>query len=93
MTVTFYVKHSYQTGDFEILTPEEFEEKITELTNEYFLDDNGFDDYLSDRYSARYIFNFTQDTKAKVRSDYREFCRQEAKRDLTSLYSVVVKEV
>ena len=93
MTVTFYVNCDYRNKNFEILTPEEFEEKIAELANEFFSDDDGFDDYLSDHYSARDIFNFTQATKAKVVNDYRESCRQDARQDMNSLYSIVIKEV
>lgn len=93
MTVTLYIKHDYQTGDFEILTREEIEREAQRLGEEYSCSSSGFDDYLGDRYNAIEIFNFTQATKAKVQKDYRDACFAEAREEVFNLYTVVEKEI
>lgn len=93
MTVTLYIKHDYQTGDFEILTRQELEEEARRLGEEYYCSNNGFDDYLGDRYSTIEIFNFTQVEKAKILKDYRDTCFTEAREEVFSLYTFVEKEI
>lgn len=93
MTVILYVKHEYQTGEFEILTQEEIEREVQRLGEEYCCSNSGFDEYLGDRYNAIEIFNFTQATKAKVQKDYRDACFNDAREEIFNSYTVVEKEI
>ena len=69
--ITVYVNWA----DGEVLGAADKEEWIEEAVEKYIEDENLFEDWLSDTYYCRELFNMTSEDRDKLLDSYRRVCR------------------
>ena len=58
----------------EVISQEQYNQRIAALAAEYVDDDSLLDDYLEDRYTSLELFNMSEEERAEVRGDFAEWC-------------------
>lgn len=66
----------------DLISEEQYEELVADRRKELEKDDGEFEDYLSDNYSYKEIFDMDEDEKAEVRAEYANKCADWARDDL-----------
>ena len=66
----------------EVINEKDFEEKVEEATKDYKEDDCFFHEWLNDHYCADEIWNFNEEQRKEVRSDFLAKCEELAVKDV-----------
>jgi hypothetical protein len=62
----------------EIISQEQYDQRVAELAADHVDDDSLFDDYLFHRYSSLKLFDMSEEKRTEVRGDFAEWCHREA---------------
>ncbi len=65
----------------EIITDEEFKQRIEDEIENYF-DDYDFNKWLNNNYSATEIWNMSTEESDEVDNEFEDWCKEEAERNL-----------
>lgn len=74
--------YGYGYDQPDLISEEQFEELVADRKAELEKDENEFEEYLSDNYSLREVFEMSEDEKAEVRAEYADKCVDWARDDL-----------
>ena len=74
--------YGYGYDNPDLISEEQFEELVADRKAELENNESEFEDYLSDNYSYREIFDMSEDEKAEVRAEYADKCVDWARDDL-----------
>lgn len=83
--VTVYKKsrvYGYGYDQPDLISEEQYEKLVAERKEELVKSEGEFEDYLSDNYSYKEIFDMDEDEKAEVRAEYANRCADWARDDL-----------
>jgi hypothetical protein len=83
--VTVYKKsrvYGYGYDQPDLISEEQYEKLVAERKEELVKSEGEFEDYLSDNYSYKEIFDMDEDEKAEVRAEYADKCADWARDDL-----------
>jgi hypothetical protein len=84
--VTVYKKrnrvYGYGYDNPDLISEEQFEELVADRKAELEKSEVEFEDYLSDNYSWKEVFDMDEDEKAEVRTEYTNKCTDWARDDL-----------
>lgn len=78
MKIKIYVDYENQ----EVLTEEDYEEALIEREKSYEDDEEGFEDWLNDRYTAHEIFRMKPHELDRVLERWGEVCKTDAEEDI-----------
>lgn len=67
----------------EIISQEQYDQRVAELAADYVDDDSLLDDYLFHRCSSLELFTMSEEERTEVRGDYAEWCHRKAEDDLS----------
>ena len=65
-----------------VISKEQFEEYVKERTEELRETESQFEDYLSDNYTCREIFDMNENEKTEIRQEYSGKCEDDARTEL-----------
>ena len=85
VTVVVYKKsrvYGYGYDQPDLISEEQYEKLVADRTEELKNRESEFEDYLSDNYSYKEIFDMDEDEKAEVRAEYANKCADWARDDL-----------
>ena len=74
--------YGYGYDNPDLISEEQFEELVADRKAELEKDENEFEEYLSDNYSLKEVFDMNEDEKAEVRAEYADKCVDWARDDL-----------
>ena len=74
--------YGYGYDNPDLISEEQFEELVADRKVELEKSESEFEDYLSDNYSYKEIFDMDEDEKAEVRAEYADKCVDWARDDL-----------
>ena len=74
--------YGYGYDNPDLISEEQFEELVADRKEELVKSEGEFEDYLSDNYSYKEIFDMDEDEKAEVRAEYADKCTDWARDDL-----------
>ena len=74
--------YGYGYGNPDLISEEQFEKLVADRKEELEKSKNDFEDYLSDNYSYKEIFDMSEDERAEVRAEYADKCVDWARDDL-----------
>jgi hypothetical protein len=84
--VTVYKKrnrvYGYGYDNPDLISEEQYEKLVADRKEELENKESEFEDYLSDNYSYKEIFDMDEDEKAEVRAEYANKCADWARDDL-----------
>jgi hypothetical protein len=83
--VTVYKKsrvYGYGYDQPDLISEEQYEKLVADRKEELVKSEGEFEDYLSDNYSYKEVFEMNEDEKAKVRAEYADKCADWARDDL-----------
>lgn len=83
--VTVYKKsrvYGYGYDQPDLISEEQYEKLVADRKEELVKSEDEFEDYLSDNYSYKEIFDMDEDEKAEVRAEYAVKCADWARDDL-----------
>ena len=83
--VTVYKKsrvYGYGYDQPDLISEEQYEKLVAERKEELVKSEGEFEDYLSDNYSLKEVFDMNEDEKAEVRAEYANRCADWARDDL-----------
>lgn len=66
----------------EVISQEQYDQRVAELAADYVDDDSLLDDYLEDRYTSLALFTMSEEERAEVRGDFAEWCHHSAENAL-----------
>ena len=66
----------------DLISEEQYEELVADRKEELEKSGNDFEDYLSDNYSLKEVFDMNEDERAEVRAEYAQQCADWARDDL-----------
>ena len=66
----------------DLIFEEQYEELVADRKTELEKDENKFEEYLSDNYSLKEVFDMNEDEKAEVHAEYADKCVDWARGDL-----------
>ena len=74
-------------GYAEVISAEQYEEKVSARAKEFYEDESEFYEWLEDTYSAGEVWDMTEDTKKTIKEvDYKDKCLDWALDDIGSDY-------
>lgn len=86
VTVTVYGK-AMRGGSVEVISEEQFEEKVSARAKEFYEDESEFYDWLEDTFSIGEVWDMTDGTKKAVKEqDFKDKCLDWAYDDIGSEY-------
>lgn len=74
--------YGYGYDNPDLISEEQYEELVADRKEELVKSEGEFEDYLSDNYSYKEIFDMDEDEKAEVRAEYADKCTDWARDDL-----------
>ena len=74
--------YGYGYDNPDLISEEQYEELVADRKEELVNSESEFEDYLSDNYSYKEIFDMDEDEKAEVRAEYANKCVDWARDDL-----------
>lgn len=66
----------------EIISQEQYDQRVAALAADYVDDDSLFDSYLFDRYTSLELFDMSEAERTEVRGNFAEWCHSKAEADL-----------
>jgi hypothetical protein len=94
--VTVYKKsrvYGYGYDQPDLISEEQYEKLVADRKEELVKSEGEFEDYLSDNYSYKEIFDMDEDEKAEVRSEYVNRCADWARDDIDDYWDCEELEV
>ena len=86
VTIKVYGK-AIRGGYAEVISAEQYEEKIAQRAKEFYEDESEFYDWLEDTYSASDVWDMTESTKKTIKEqDFKDKCLNWALDDMESEY-------
>ena len=85
-TIKVYGK-AIRGGYVEVISAEQYEEKVSARAKEFYEDEQEFYDWLEDTYSASEVWDMTNETKKTIKEvDFKDKCLEWALDDMESEY-------
>ena len=86
VTIIVYGK-AIRGGYVEVISAEQYEEKINARAKEFYEDEEEFYEWLEDNYTAGEVWDMTEETKKAVKEDsFKDACLEWALDDISSEY-------
>jgi hypothetical protein len=70
----------------EIISQEQYDQRVAELAADHVDDDSLLDDYLFHRCSSFELFTMSEEERTEVRGDYAEWCHRKAEEEMAEDY-------
>jgi hypothetical protein len=67
----------------EVISQEQYDERVAARAADYVDDDSLLDTYLENRYTSLALFTMSEEERAEVRGDFAEWCHREAESNLS----------